>query len=407
MTKKVLYISYDGMTDPLGQSQVIPYLKGLRKMGYRFCLVSAEKKGKFIQKGAAIQKELSENNIEWHPVHYSNNLPGISAFLTYNRLLKKAWQLQREEAFHIVHCRSYIPSLIGLQMKRKLGVKFIFDMRGFWADERVEGGIWNLSNPLYKKAYRFFKKKEKEFLQESDAIVSLTTSGSNEIIARKDLQPVSKKVNVIPCCADQDLFSQDHFDTNQQQQWSAKLGIKANSYVLCYSGSMGTWYMLEEMVQFFQCLLNYQPAAIFLIITPDEPATIYEAALKYGIDKSKLIITSAQRAEMPYLISLCNASVFFIRNTYSKKASSPTKLGEIMSMGLPVVCNAGIGDVDEIVRTMHAGIVIDILDRAHYDLAAKQLLETSFSKTAIAAAANTHFSLKKGVDSYRKIYETL
>jgi hypothetical protein len=110
---------------------------------------------------------------------------------------------------------------------------------------------------------------------------------------------------------------------------------------------------------------------------------------------------------MPYLISLCNASVFFIRNTYSKKASSPTKLGEIMSMGLPVVCNAGIGDVDEIVRTMHAGIVIDILDRAHYDLAAKQLLETSFSKTAIAAAANTHFSLKKGVDSYRKIYETL
>ncbi|MBK6482089.1 MAG: glycosyltransferase [Chitinophagaceae bacterium] len=407
MIKKVLYISYDGMTDPLGQSQVIPYLKGLSKMGYRFCLVSAEKKVKFIQKGAAIQKELSENNIEWHPVHYSNNLPGISAFLTYNRLLKKAWQLQREEAFHIVHCRSYIPSLIGLQMKRKHGVKFIFDMRGFWADERVEGGIWNLSNPLYKKAYHFFKKKEKEFLQESDAIVSLTTSGSNEIIARRDLQSISKKINVIPCCADQDLFSQDHLDAKKQQQWSAQSGIKENSYVLCYSGSMGTWYMLEEMLHFFQCLLNHRPAAIFLIITPDEPAPIYEAALKYGIDKSKLIIISAQRAEMPYLISLCNASVFLIRNTYSKKASSPTKLGEIMSMGLPVVCNSGIGDVDEIVRTMNAGIVIDVLDTEHFDVAARQLLNTAFSKTDITAAANTYFSLKKGVDSYRKIYETL
>ncbi len=31
----ILYISYDGMTDPLGQSQVLPYLKGLAKKGYK------------------------------------------------------------------------------------------------------------------------------------------------------------------------------------------------------------------------------------------------------------------------------------------------------------------------------------------------------------------------------------
>ncbi len=407
MTKKVLYISYDGMTDPLGQSQVIPYLKGLSKIGYQFCLVSAEKREKFIQQGATIQKELSAYNIEWYPVHYSNKLPGISAILTFNRLSKKAWQLQREKAFHIVHCRSYIPSLIGLQMKRKLGVKFIFDMRGFWADERVEGGIWNLTNPLYRQAYRYFKKKEAAFLQESDATVSLTNSGRNEITSRKDLQVAIQKIHVIPCCADQDLFSPDSLDENKRRQWRLQSGISDSNYVLCYSGSMGTWYMLEEMLQFFQCLLTHQPAAIFLIITPDQPEPIYNAALKYGIDQRQLRITSAQRAEMPYLISLCHASVFFIRNTYSKKASSPTKLGEIMSMGLPVVCNAGIGDVDEIVRTKHAGIVIDVLDRAHYDLAAKQLLQSSFSKPAIIAAANTYFSLKHGVDSYRKIYETL
>ena len=84
-----------------------------------------------------------------------------------------------------------------------------------------------------------------------------------------------------------------------------------------------------------------------------------------------------------------------------------TKLGEIMSMGLPVVCNSGIGDVDEIVRTMNAGIVIDVLDTEHFDVAARQLLNTAFSKTDITAAANTYFSLKKGVVSYRKIYETL
>jgi len=44
MAIRVLYISYDGMTDPLGQSQVIPYLAGLSKRNYSFTLISCEKK---------------------------------------------------------------------------------------------------------------------------------------------------------------------------------------------------------------------------------------------------------------------------------------------------------------------------------------------------------------------------
>jgi len=45
----VLYISYDGMTDPLGQSQVISYLAGLSRKGYRIHLLSSEKKNRFAQ----------------------------------------------------------------------------------------------------------------------------------------------------------------------------------------------------------------------------------------------------------------------------------------------------------------------------------------------------------------------
>ena len=52
----VLFISYDGMTDPLGQSQVIPYLQGLSKAGYDIFLLSCEKKQVFDQNKAAIEK---------------------------------------------------------------------------------------------------------------------------------------------------------------------------------------------------------------------------------------------------------------------------------------------------------------------------------------------------------------
>ena len=54
VSKRVLYISYDGMTDPLGQSQVIPYLQGLTGKGYHFSLVSFEKKNRFKEKGNQI-----------------------------------------------------------------------------------------------------------------------------------------------------------------------------------------------------------------------------------------------------------------------------------------------------------------------------------------------------------------
>jgi len=39
----VLYITYDGLTDPLGTSQILPYIAGLSKSGYRFTVISAEK----------------------------------------------------------------------------------------------------------------------------------------------------------------------------------------------------------------------------------------------------------------------------------------------------------------------------------------------------------------------------
>ena len=40
---RALYISYDGMTDPLGRSQVLPYLQGLSERGHEITLLSCEK----------------------------------------------------------------------------------------------------------------------------------------------------------------------------------------------------------------------------------------------------------------------------------------------------------------------------------------------------------------------------
>src|SRR5215212_6221456 len=58
--RRVLFISYNGMLDPLGQSQVIPYLRELARRGVRFTLLSFERPKAFTPAGVAECEQLRE-----------------------------------------------------------------------------------------------------------------------------------------------------------------------------------------------------------------------------------------------------------------------------------------------------------------------------------------------------------
>ena len=72
--KNILYLSYDGMTDPLGQSQVLPYLVGLSKKGFQFTLISFEKPDRYFQEKSKIEALCIEHNIDWRPLLYTKTL---------------------------------------------------------------------------------------------------------------------------------------------------------------------------------------------------------------------------------------------------------------------------------------------------------------------------------------------
>ena len=163
MNRKVLFISYDGMTDQLGQSQVLPYLCRLSAMGYEFTLLSFEKKEKYKNQSALIESICRENNIRWVPEFFSSRPPVLSKIYDAWKMKRRVSKLQKEHQFGFTHCRSYVPVAAGLTLFQKYKVPYLFDMRGFWVDERVDNGQWNLKNPFYRVAYNFYKKKEKKY----------------------------------------------------------------------------------------------------------------------------------------------------------------------------------------------------------------------------------------------------
>lgn len=398
----VLFISYDGLTDPLGQSQIIPYLCGLTKYNFRFSIISCEKPDRFQKLGKHIHSLLSDYPITWIPLRYHKKPPIISTVYDLQKIKNTAKRIHLRDRIDLVHTRSGTPALAGLWLKKKFGIKFLNDIRDFYAQSRVDSGQWPQDKFLYRQIFKYFSGKEKLEMAAADGIVCLTHKAAE--IIKQSFHHLPIPVSVIPCSVDLDLFDPGKIDLMQKEMLRKRFGISSNDIVFTYLGSVGTWYLAAEMFALFKRISNAIPGSKLLVVSPDDENDIQTYAVAANIPKEKISITSAQRQEVPALLSLSNYAVFFIKPCYSKQASSPTKLGEIMAMGLPVITNEGVGDVSQIVRKYDAGIVINDLNKEGFDEAISKILNQNFDGNIIRNGATEYFDLNKAVDCYHQIY---
>ena len=413
--KHILFVSYDGMTDSLGQSQVLPYIREISKKDYRYTLISFEKEYRYKQYHKTIEQICADSEVEWIPISYAGRIPIISTIWNVYRLKKAVFKLHKRRPIDLFHSRSHVPSLAAHYLFQKKNVPFLFDMRGFWADERVDGKVWNLANPVFKKVYTFFKRKEIEFLIDAGAVISLTENGKVEIESWQHLQTTplvlrEKKldISVIPCCVDTELFNPTNVSPLRQEELRSSLDILADHFILGYVGSIGTWYMLPEMLDFFKVLKNRLPNAVFLFITNEPAAKIKAVASSKNINTSDIIVTSCLHAEVPTYIALFTVSIYFILPAYSKKASSPTKQGELMAMGIPIICNANVGDADKIISETQSGWVVNKFEQQEYESITQKIISYPLpDKNTIIQHGIKVFNLQTGAEKFRKTYERI
>jgi glycosyltransferase involved in cell wall biosynthesis len=391
----VLYLSYDGMLEPLGQSQVLAYLSSLAKER-KIYLISFEKHGDWANEAerTRVEQVIRNSGIVWRPLRYHKWPSAIAtAYDIFIGIALALWMVTRYRV-HIVHARSYVASVIALTAKRITGAKFIFDMRGFWADERLDGGLW----PRDGRMYRIAKWFERRFLLSADHVVSLTHAAVREMARFPYLQERTPPTTVIPTCADLARFK------------PLNIARDRSAFVLGYVGSAGTWYLFDETVASFVELLRVRSNARILIVNRGEHAYIRQRLAAAGVPEEKVELTSATHAEMPLMMARMDATVFFIKPVFSKQASAPTKLAEFLGCGIPCLGNAGVGDMAEVIEGERVGIALRSFDAASMSIAVAQLLALAADPTVsdrCVAAARKHFSLDEGVARYQSIYERL
>src|SRR5690606_12731701 len=265
---------------------------------------------------------------------------------------------------------------------------------GFWVDERVDGGLWRRDGNLYAIAKWF----ERRLLLGADHVVSLTHAAVGEMERFDYLQGCMPPVTVIPTCADLARFVP--MDGRRDPQ----------GFTLGYVGSAGTWYLFDATVLAFRYLQALQPHAKFLIVNRNEHNLIRTKLHAGGLNLLNVEIQRADPEEIPQLMAKMDATVFFIKPVFSKQASAPTKLGEFLGCGIPVLSNAGVGDMAQILRQDGVGIAVDATDELSIRQGVSDLLalcDEPDIRQRCVDSARRHFSLEEGVARYAAIYREL
>ncbi len=396
------------------QTQVLPYLREIAKLeGMQVSLLTFESdlgKNRTPEKIEEQKRKLAEEGITWYclPYHKWPSVPATFYDVVRGMLLTR--KLIKRHSIDILHARSHVPMFIAaaarnLSLRRK--PKIIFDIRGFFPEEYTDAGNWKENGLLYKAV----KKVEKWLLRQADGFVVLTEKARGILFPESREGGVDKyrlPVEVISCCVDMARFASANEASRDEIR--NKYGLQGRS-VITYTGSLGTWYLADEMADMMQAAHERDKTAFALILTQSAPEMMSERLEARGFTAADFLIKQVSHSEVPKYLSASDVALSFIKPCFSKLSSSPTKIAEYLAGGLPVITNRGVGDVAEQVEADNTGVVVDDFTRQSYLRALEKIAELMRSPGLpdnCRRSAGERFDLQKtGGAKYRRLYRAL
>jgi glycosyltransferase involved in cell wall biosynthesis len=350
-----LYLCYFGLREPLVQTQVLPYLRQLVAGGVKVSLLTFEpemRSGWSEGDIVVARSRLLAEGIKWRllPYHKRPSLPAtlydIAAGARY------ATRLAKREKIDVFHARSHVAAAMGALAKWRSGGWLVFDIRGFMPEEYVDAGMWKDNGLLY----RGMKAIERELVKSSDAFIVLTEK-AREILfpGCKGEDRRGRPIEVIPCCIDPLRFR--GIDESSRAVARREMNLD-HRRVIAYVGSFGGWYLTDEMMSFFATAKARDRSTFVMVLTQSDAGEIERRLCDAGLREGDFFVSMVAPADVPRYLQAADMALSFIKPCYSKRASSPTKVAEYLACGLPVVSNAGIGDLDDLFESERVGAIV-------------------------------------------------
>ena len=389
----VLYIASASISDPLIVSQVVRYLEQMQHSLASCHLITFERDGS--EDLSNVSEELLASGIHWHPIKAWKRLRSVGFWFDRHRALACARRIVAEENIGIVHCRSFLAGTLGRKLKGR-DVRFLYDMRGLWSLEKRDKGTIR-----YPLMFKVAQGLEQKLFRDADHIVSLTHSGKRYLLAAG----VDAPIDVIPTCVDLQRFHPPvpHLDN----QCSTDRIQNADILNVVSAGTLGAGYLADEMFRFGALLKTKWQAASFRVLTASNVGQVIHAAENAGLPESCLSVAKVSPDAVPDELTRADVGLCFVMPTEAKVASCPTKLGEYLACGLPVIATDGVGDVTHILEGNRVGVVLRHDDQSSWQAVIQKLemlLQDPELKTRCRRVAERQFGLAEGASEYLRIY---
>ncbi|TDO16642.1 MULTISPECIES: glycosyltransferase family 4 protein [Halomonas] len=391
-----VYLTRNGLLEPLGQSQVFAYLRGLSRE-HSITLITYEKAEDWEDSArmARARADCDAHGIRWLPqrFHYSPRI--IAPALSMLRMTWLAWHEVRKGRAELIHARSYIPAAVALAVHRLSGVPFIFDMRALWPEELITAGRLRRGSYIH----RAISWIERRCLARSAAVVSLTKAAVLHLRQEYPKELEGQRISVIPTCADLERF----------------IPAPERACGPMVHGCIGTvlsgWFRTDWLASWLAVAAARDPQAQFDIATRDNAEQVRHALDPQGKLANRMRIGPRASEDMPKAVQKHDISImFYAGGEVSELGRSPTRMAEVLGCGLPVVANGGVGDVASVIEENRVGVLVEGPEpqQIHDALdALDALMQDPELPSRCRKTAEEIFSLDAGTEAYRSLYADL
>ena len=318
------------------------YLKGLSQ-DYQITLITFEKREDMAdtQAMAKANADCEAHGINWRPKRFRHRPKLLAPAWCMFEMFWSALQAARRGDAELIHARSYLPAAAAWAVFRLTGTPFIFDMRALWPEELITAGRLQRGSIVHKVLTRL----EKVCLRDAAAVVSLTDAAVGYLQNQYPAELKGQRIAVIPTCADLQRFKRSDKPPSERVYG-------------CVGTVLSGWFLMDWLAALFNTVAQKDPEAQFEVVTRDDTETVRAALDIDGKLGDRLSIFPSASESVHEALQKQSTSVMFFTAGTSKLGSAPTRLGEALGCGVPVVANEGVGDVADIIRRYNVGVIV-------------------------------------------------
>lgn len=363
------YVTIDSLSEGVGSSQITPLISRLSLAGMKICLISYEKR----KPGTELLEYIESLGVDWNvrPFGSIGLFGGIMRFQNLRKAIPKT---------NLIHARSDIPAVSGLA---SLQAPVLWDVRSLWPDQKrlIQK---SLSNDALYNVYRGM-----ESIAANGSVGMSTLSHAVVPILEQRHKRLPLIRTVVPTAVDLDRF---RLAPNMPP------GVRA-----LFSGTYNQYYDLALSALFIEELQKH-------INVETHWARPHESDRQtLGVGEVKIFtlnqnIMAKLIPNYSFGVSICKVDA-----GPSLTAAMPTKIGEFLACGKPIVVNKGLGDMDQLIKEFKVGVILDgkkgNLTKSAVELI--DLLSDSELPNRCRGLAERHFSMDIGAKSYLKLYSRI